>query len=596
VAAYLRAFQSFDANAMAKGVQQPAPALAPAVADMKARLQVTSATVTPGHLTRAHGGVDAPFDARLQLAGIGEVRYRGLLHLVHANSRWVVAWGPNSLHPALQTGMRFSRSRQWPVRAPILDDAGAPLASMADAVSVGIEPDHMTDQAAVQAAFFKVLAVDPAKVTSALAKPRVREDVFVPITTVRADRFATVRPALEPVPGIVFQKASTRQSPTDGLAAHVVGRVGEVTAERLKQLGEPYAVGDTVGLSGLEGAQERRLAGTPTIDVRVVDAKAQQVASLLHRDGTAPQAVTTTIDVVVQRAAEQALSTVTQPAALVAVDTATGGVRAVVSRPLDQEFNRALAGRYPPGSTFKVVTSAALLQNGTTPDTPTTCAPTTNVGGRTFKNFEGEEAGSIPFREAFAISCNTSFVSLAAKLPPAALGDAATAFGFGTSYDVGLPAAGGQFPAPADLTEKAASAIGQGRVVASPLHMATVAAAVANGTWRPPALLTDPAPTGARPAPTPLPAGVAATLTNLMAGVVQSSTGTGTAANVPGPPVMGKTGTAEFGSSTPPTTHAWFIGFRGTLAFAVFVEGGGVGGRVAAPLAAAFLRAVPAGR
>jgi cell division protein FtsI/penicillin-binding protein 2 len=69
------------------------------------------------------------------------------------------------------------------------------------------------------------------------------------------------------------------------------------------------------------------------------------------------------------------------------------------------------------------------------------------------------------------------------------------------------------------------------------------------------------------------------------------TSGTGTAANVPGQPVFGKTGTAEFGNANPPSTHAWFIGFRGDLAFAVLVEGGGVGGSVAAPIAARFLRA-----
>ena len=108
---------------------------------------------------------------------------------------------------------------------------------------------------------------------------------------------------------------------------------------------------------------------------------------------------------------------------------------------------------------------------------------------------------------------------------------------------------------------------------------------------RPPVLVTDPttpSPPLAQPAP-PLPPGAAGTLAQLMLGVVTG--GTGTAANVPGAPVFGKTGTAEFGSGQPPQTHAWFIGYRGDVSFAVLVEGGGVGGEVAAPIAANFLKA-----
>ncbi len=118
--------------------------------------------------------------------------------------------------------------------------------------------------------------------------------------------------------------------------------------------------------------------------------------------------------------------------------------------------------------------------------------------------------------------------------------------------------------------------------------MATVAAAVASGTWRPPTL--EPGRTAGDPIA--LDSGVAATLRQLMTAVVRE--GTGTAAARPGPEVGGKTGTAEFGSGDPPPTHAWFIGYRGNLAFAVLAEGGGVGGRVAAPLAARFLAAAPA--
>jgi cell division protein FtsI/penicillin-binding protein 2 len=163
-------------------------------------------------------------------------------------------------------------------------------------------------------------------------------------------------------------------------------------------------------------------------------------------------------------------------------------------------------------------------------------------------------------------------------------------FGFAGTSAAGngklpLQSFGGRFPDPADTAERAAAAIGQGRVQASPLHMATVAAAAASGAWRSPRLLTtDPAPEAK-----PLDPTVVATLRDLMGEVVRSGTGTALSA-VPG--AAGKTGTAEFGPGNPPATHAWFIGFRGSLAFAVLVEGGGVGGRVAAPIAASFLGAV----
>jgi cell division protein FtsI/penicillin-binding protein 2 len=118
----------------------------------------------------------------------------------------------------------------------------------------------------------------------------------------------------------------------------------------------------------------------------------------------------------------------------------------------------------------------------------------------------------------------------------------------------------------------------------SPLHMATVAAAVADGTWRPPVVLEG-AKAGAQPSK--LDPAVVKSLRTLMAGVVEH--GTGVAARTPGREVAGKTGTAEFGNDDPPKTHAWFIGYSGDLAFAVLVEGGGVGGRVAVPLARDFL-------
>jgi cell division protein FtsI/penicillin-binding protein 2 len=333
------------------------------------------------------------------------------------------------------------------------------------------------------------------------------------------------------------------------------------------------------------------------------------------------------LDPTAQAAVESALSATDRPAAAVVVDR-DGNVRAVASRPLD-EFNRALSGRYPPGSTFKVVTTGALLANGITPDTPVECAQTTNAGGREFKNFESSSLGTVPFGLAFAESCNTAFISASAAVPDADLLAAAESFGFNTDYSVGLNTFGGSFPTPVDATEHAAASIGQGRVEASPLHMATVAAAVIDGTWDAPVLLPDP-PAGddadaaasttteaaadadqattttgaegesaagsgptARPEPRTLPEGTSQTLLDLMRRVVTE--GSGREAAITGVEVAGKTGTAEFGEGDPLPTHAWFIGIRGDNAVAVLVEGGGVGGRVAAPLAGAILAGLPGG-
>ena len=587
VAAYLAAWERFDVDAMQALTAAPPPEMAAAVTGMKEDLRISGARFRAGDVRRHGDTADADFTADLDLAGLGPWSYQGTLVLSRVEGKWRVAWGPATLHPELAAGQRFGRSRTWPARAPILAADGTPLVAAGDVVDVGLEPDRIRDRAQVQAVLKQQLDVDPADVTAALGAPGVRPDHFVPVARIRPERLAQVRPVLEPVPGVFFQRTSGRVPVAENFALHVLGRYDEITAERLAELGAPYVVGDDVGLSGLEGAFERRLAGTPSGEVRTVDVATDQPVRTLHQfTGNAPEPVRTTLDRRTQEAAEQALAGVTGPAALVAVDSASGDVRAVVSRPFDQPFNRALAGQYPPGSTFKVVTTAALLGAGTRPETPVACPAEATVGGQRFVNFEGGALGGTTFRTAFAQSCNTAFVALSANLADAALATAATTFGFGNDYDLGLPTEGGQFPTPRDPAERASQAIGQGRVVASPLHMATVAAAVASGGWRAPRLLADKpqAPVSA------LDPATAATLKDLTAEVVRS--GTGTAAAVPGQQVAGKTGTAEFGPD-PNRTHAWFIGYRGTLAVAVLVEGGGVGGRVAAPLAAKFLSAAP---
>ncbi|MEO3798780.1 penicillin-binding transpeptidase domain-containing protein [Nonomuraea sp. B1E8] len=298
----------------------------------------------------------------------------------------------------------------------------------------------------------------------------------------------------------------------------------------------------------------------------------------------------TTIDLKVHRSGARALEGVSKPRSLVALRASTGEILAAINAP--GGFNRALLGKYPPGSTFKVVTASALVADGTEPSEQVACPAERNIGGFPFHNAGYEDFGTLSFRDAFAHSCNTTFGELAVtELNGGRLGEVAGSFGFGVPITPGVPAVRAEFPDPKDDTDLASAAIGQGRVLASPLNMASVAAAVASGAYIPPSLVKDEHIPDAQPSrPRPLERGVVAALRKLMPAVVTD--GTAHAVRFPAG-TAGKTGTAEYGSGKEPPAHSWFIGYKGDLAFAVVVEGGGAGSAVAAPIAARFLDALP---
>jgi cell division protein FtsI/penicillin-binding protein 2 len=373
-----------------------------------------------------------------------------------------------------------------------------------------------------------------------------------------------------------------------GSVQQLAGLVGPATAADLKRLGSPYEKGDNVGHGGIQQQHERRLAGTPTTAIRLVDQGRRPVATLHTIKGRPGGTVRTSLDPQVQAAAARAITSQGKPAALVAIRPSTGEVLAAANQP--GGFSRALLGRYPPGSTFKVVTAAALLADGLGPRERVQCPKTINIGGRKFRNFEGEEFGGIDFRSAFAHSCNTVFASEATeRLTRQQMAGAARQFGLNTPLTPGVAAARSSFPATGGPVEFAAASFGQARVSVTPLSMAAVAATVKAGRWRAPRLVVSPVISG-QPKAAPLNPAVAANLRDMMGAVVTS--GTAATVNLPAG-TAGKTGTAEYGTGDPPPTHAWFIGYRGDLAFAIVVEGGGIGGQVAAPLAGTFLRALP---
>ena len=588
--AYLAAWQGQRWRALQALTVDAEPA---APAAYQAQLKDLGADRVQARLVSGHGNAKSwqgSFRATLRVPDAGNIVYAGALQLTPKRGQWKVVWTSATVHPKLPPSGSFGVERAFQPRAPILGVDSTPLTVNTPVVDVGLVPERITDRAALEAALQRTLGIAPQDVEAKLSAPGVQPNYFVLITTVPAEQYEEHQDEIYPLPGTAFRRRTGRSAVTPQLGAHVIGRTGPITAEVLKELGPGYSDTDTVGLSGLERAYETRLAGAPGRRFVIRDAQGTTVDTLKDTPGVSGQPVRTTIDLRTQQAAEAALADAAPPAALVALQPSTGELRAIVSTPIEEEFNRALDGRYPPGSTFKIVTTAALLANGTSPDTETTCPPTFTIDGRAFRNFEGEAAPSLSFGRAFAISCNTAFLQLGEKLPDDALSKAATSLGFDAKPDLPLAALGGSLPSPTGETERAAATIGQGKVTASPLAMATVAGAVGAGTWNPSKLVLDPPGEKSEPA-RPVPPSIDASLRSLMANVV--ATGTGTSAAVNGRDVAGKTGTAEFGGGENPPTHAWFVGYSGDLAFAVVVEGGGVGGRVAAPIAGQFLRRAP---
>lgn len=593
-------------------------ALAPAGGDAPA---VTVGDVAPDPADDRRG--TAQVEVTWTLADGVVWAYSAPTALVKEGKAWMVEWSPAAVEPSLQAGEALDTERIAAERGTILDAAGLPLFEERAVVTVGIAtpkagvatptPDQL---AATAARVAVVLAAE--KIDGAALQQRVAAagpDQFVPVVTLRRERYEQVKPEIYDLPGTAFQQATRILAPSATFARPVLGSVGEATAEDIAGSDGRIVAGQVVGHGGLQEAFDARLSGTDGVFVQAVpgglaasgDAgdgstttmvdgspQAAPPRTLFTKEPVAGTDVAVTLDSAVQAEAEAALATAPHPAAMVVVRPSTGELLAVANGGAgDDGLDRALEGRYPPGSTFKVVSTFALLGAGLSPDEVVPCPPSFDVGGRQFVNAESEALGAVPFRVDFADSCNTAFVSLADRVTDADLAAAGSELGLAAEYQIGLPAFGGDVPANTDDVGRAAAMIGQSKVLASPLGMALVASSAASGRTVTPVLVTDPAAAPASPTPTIAPSqgldpARVATVQELMRGVVTGGTAT-VLRSVPGGPVSAKTGTAEFGSQVPPQTHAWMIGFQGDLAFAVLVEDGGFGAQAAGPIAAAFL-------
>lgn len=518
--------------------------------------------------------------------------YATTADLTRVEDAWQVAWAPDLVEPSLVEGEHLTLSRTAAARGQIMGAGDRAIVAPRDVVRLGLDKTKLTatdDVAAAASAIATALKIDVDSFTERAVA--AGDKAFVEALVLRAEEATTaVPPSYADIPGAVALADQQDLGPTRGFAAPILGSVGEATAEIIEESDGAVEAGDMVGLSGLQARYDDELSGTPGLSVIAAGADNDRTVHEVAAVAGAP--LQTTLDIDLQTKAESALASTGPASAIVAIRPSDGAILAAASGPGSEGLNTATYGQYAPGSTFKVVSSLALLRSGLTPEDSVQCDATTVVDGKSFKNYDDYPSsgiGTITLRQAVANSCNTAFISSRSLLKDGDLANAAAALGLGVDHDLGFPAYFGQVPPPAGETEAAADLIGQGKVLASPMAMATVAASVAAGRAVLPVLLPSLGTSQTAPA-APLTGSEAAALTGLMRAVVTDGSGS-FLADLPGE-VGAKTGTAEYGSpdaSGSLPTHTWMIATQGDLAVAVFVETGQSGSTTAGPILERFL-------
>ncbi|MEC9324931.1 MAG: penicillin-binding transpeptidase domain-containing protein [Actinomycetota bacterium] len=469
---------------------------------------------------------------------------------------WKIRWDPAVVAPGLDAGpLAYSTLVPQPA-ARVLDRTGAELLTQHVVTLVDLAPD--ADVAAV-AALLNPIA--PTITAESLAAD-VGAAAGAPVTavTLREEDLTPIEAALTALRGVTLRPQLRLLATDRALTSPTLTGLADLWQQRTDA-----AAGWAVTAQTSAGPQ------------RVGGQDAKPVGD-----------IASTLDIGMQRAAEDALAPLGTPAAIVAIQPSTGNLLAVgQNAPADAQGPIALTGLYPPGSTFKTVTVSAALQAGqVTPDTIVNCPGTENIEGRQIPNDDEFDLGEVPLHTAFARSCNTTMGRLAVNLPPDALTDAAAQLGLGIDYVApGMTTVTGSVPVADSSALRVEEGIGQGQVTASPFGLALVAATLAHGSVPAPAIVEG-QPGVADRTPQPLPA----TIDDQVQAMMRETITDGTASqlqDIPG--LLGKTGTAEYIDDQ--HAHGWFVGIAGDLALAVFVSDAG-SSAPAVDAAGRFLRTV----
>jgi Penicillin binding protein transpeptidase domain/Penicillin-binding Protein dimerisation domain/NTF2-like N-terminal transpeptidase domain len=532
--------------------------------------------------------------------------YETTAQLVNEAGRWKSSWQPAIVHPDLGTTNRLSQRRLYPKRGEVLGDGGIPIVSLRSVVRIGIDKARVSADEAKSSAtrLAKLVGIDGTSYVGRVQSSG--SGAFVEAIAFRSD--AADRPSdskVRAIPGALAIEDQQMLAPNREFARPILGTVGEATKEIVDASNGAVVTGDQVGLSGLQRRYDSQLRGTPGVRVQIVARKSAATATPFPSETPAsnpavdPRTVfevkplagkrlDITLVPYLQRLAEKTLSKTTPASAIVVIRPSTGAILAAANGRGTNGQSLATVGQFAPGSTFKVVIALALLRAGLTPASAVSCPATVTVNGRKFRNYSDypiDRLGTITLRTALAYSCNTAFIGQRGKLGEDGPGEAAASLGIGVDYDVGFPSFFGSVPADKTETGRAAAMIGQGKILASPMAMASVVASVAAGKSVLPHLIKG---HEAKLEAKALTSAEADQLRSMMRSVVTDGSGRVLLAQ-DGPPIIAKTGTAEYGTSQPLKTHAWMIAAQGDLAVAVFVKDGESGSKTAGPLLAKFL-------
>ncbi|MFD6953117.1 cell division protein FtsI [Nocardiopsis sp. TSRI0078] len=538
--------------------------VAAALTDMREQLDLASLRFDLGPISREGESADAEFGVHADL-GIGDPtwNYTGRMPLEWGPDGWRISWSTSVLHPDLSEDERLAISYESQERGQILDREGEPLVTADSVTAFGVLPGEMEDKEAGVTQLAELLDEDPDPLLN-----RVRSappEQFQPLVLLRGSSVdGKLLSEAGGISGVDTREVEVNMTPS--VAPFLLGEVAGTAEHRVSsRVPGPYRAGDTVGLSGLQNIFQHELAGSGTTQVVSLD-RAGGITDVLEAwEGERSGVIGTTLDIEVQRAAENALQALPGDGYLVAVDTASGEILSAASASGNTADDNAFTGSYVPGGAFTPVSTLAALESGAAgPDDVVPCGYSTEIGGRTFVNpSSGFLSGQPDLARNLAFSCNVGFADLSADVGRDAVAAAAEHLGIGAEWQLPVPASSGTVSIGGEDVDVASAMIGEHGVRVSPLSMALATAAIADGTWHAPTLVPEegPAPDSET------------TLDETRLEVVREGMRDAVANRMPqllatGGEVYGQAARTEQDG----TALHWFVGYKDGVAFAVLAE------------------------